>query len=102
MSDEINETNIEDFFKLEDTKKLSEMVDKWIEANGSSPFTDIFMQPESDGSVEVEMVGGFEDAMVEQFKDDTSEVLGDYISAIVESTVKTLEDAKSKRDELKD
>jgi len=98
----MNNVDIEEYFSLEETKKLSEMVDKWIKVNGRSPFIDITMKPESDGRVDIEMVEDFENAIVKQFKDDTSKVLGDYISAIVEATVKSLEDAKNKREETKD
>ena len=63
------------------------MVTEWIKVNEVSPFTNIEMKEDDSGEVVVDMVADFESSISEAFADRTSEVLGDYITAIVQSAI---------------
>ena len=73
-------SDLGDWFKLEETHKLNDYINKYVQANKMLPFKDIRMTDTN--SLEVEMDQTFEVEMVEKL-DNFKETMEDFFFAII-------------------
>jgi len=75
---------------MSEIKKLEGIINKYIEENNVSPFTDIKFVNDETGEIEVEMDTKFEKIIDEEFE-NPSKVMGDYFTQVIKEIVETME-----------